>query len=541
MRLHPIVFAITAVWTTHIAAMDLVRPETRADLAVSTFNVDGTGVTVAILDRGIDWSHPDFIKANGTTRIKAMLDMSGFNLCSAGNPAPVEYSEAQINSALSGGPTLAIRDAVGHGTATAGTAVGNGRALGDLRYRGIAPGADLIIVKLVSEGAPAHGTQTAETAFQGCIDSAIDWLKPKLDALGHPAVILINSGTQWGPMDGTSAVSRKLDQSFGANTAGRVVVIPSGDEGSLSNHSGIDFNDAAPSVIQINKTSTTYAVMSGWYSGARPSEVTVNFADGASLGPIGPNTNTTLNGITIINYNPGTEFYPWTSNGGDRALYIGVSGHATTGTVSIRAQTAGSGHFDLYGDVIGPNLTPVTAMTDHLVAGRLTDYATTASVIVAGDYVVRTQWTDIDGIARQITTEGAVGALWLKSSAGPTRNGRIYGIDIAAPGQNLFASVGANTYWSTFRFNLPSSSLGLYTRFGGTSGSSPIVLGAVALMLQAKPSLTGAQVRRILHSSARSDSFTGAVPNADWGYGKLDVYEAVRQARDVVFFNGFEL
>ena len=103
MRLHPIVFAIAAVWTSHIAAMDLVRPETRADLAVSTFNVDGTGVTVAILDRGIDWSHPDFINANGTTRIKAMLDMSGFNLCSAGNLAPVEYSEAQINAALSGG------------------------------------------------------------------------------------------------------------------------------------------------------------------------------------------------------------------------------------------------------------------------------------------------------------------------------------------------------------------------------------------------------------------------------------------------------
>jgi minor extracellular serine protease Vpr len=541
MRPHSILFATASVWSTHIAAMDLVRPETRADLAVSTFNVDGSGVTVAILDRGIDWSHPDFIKTNGTTRIKAMLDMSGFNLCSAGNPAPVEYSEAQINAALSGGPTLAMRDAVGHGTATAGTAAGSGRALGDLRYRGIAPGADLIIVKLVSEGAPAHGTQAAEPAFQGCIDSAIDWLKPKLDALGHPAVILINSGTQWGPMDGTSAVSRKIDQTFGANSAGRVVVIPAGDEGNLSNHSGVDFNNAAPSVIHINKTSDTYAVMSGWYSGARPSEVTVSFADGASLGPIPPGNNMTSNGITIINYSPGTEFYPWTSNGGDRALYIGVSGHMSTGTVSIRAQTAGSGHFDLYGDVIGPNLTPVTAMSDHLVAGRLTDYATTTSVIVAGDYVVRTQWTDIDGNPQQITNEGAVGALWLKSSAGPTRNSRTFGIDITAPGQNLFTSVGGNSYWSTFRFNLPPSSLGLYSRFGGTSGSSPIVLGAVALMLQTKPTLTGAEVRRILHSSARSDALTGVVPNLDWGYGKLDVYEAVRQARDVVFFNGFDL
>src|SRR5579863_7657283 len=37
-----------------------------------------------------------------------------------GTPPPTEYTEAQINAALSGAASINTRDAVGHGTATAG-------------------------------------------------------------------------------------------------------------------------------------------------------------------------------------------------------------------------------------------------------------------------------------------------------------------------------------------------------------------------------------------------------------------------------------
>ena len=523
-----VALAVAIALAPNLAAMDAVRVETRTDEAVATFGVSGKGVTVAIIDRGIDWSHPDFVNPDGTTRIRWMLDQSGFNLCAPENPAPVEYSAAQINAALSGGPPLAMRDAVGHGTATAGAAVGNGRALPDRRYRGIAPGADLIVVKVTSEGAPAHDGQPAEAPFQGCIDSALDWVAAKASALGQPLVAIINSGTQWGPIDGTSAVSRKIDQVFGDDTPGQVMVIPSGDEGSLPNHAGADFTGAAETVIGISKASPGFAVMSGWYSGAVPAEVRVTFDDGTAVGPVGPGISGTASGITIINYAPGTEFYPWLSTSGDRALWIGVDGHATTGSVRIRGTTGGTGHLDLYGDVTGPNLTPVVSMTDHLVPGRLNDYASTTSAIVVGDHVIRTHWTDVDGIPRSITDEGAAGELWLKSSAGPTRDGRPYGVDLSAPGQNLFASLGPDAYWATFRSNLPQGSGGLYTRFGGTSGSAPLVVGAVALMLEADPTLTAAEVRAILRATAVADGHTGPVPNAAWGFGKLDVYEAVR-------------
>ena len=79
------------------------------------------------------------------------------NFCDPTNPAPVEYSEVQINAALDGsGPFVNSIDWVGHGSVTTGIAAGNGRAFANGKYRGIAPEADLVIVKYTSEGAPAH-------------------------------------------------------------------------------------------------------------------------------------------------------------------------------------------------------------------------------------------------------------------------------------------------------------------------------------------------------------------------------------------------
>ena len=49
------------------------------DKAFAKYGLSGAGVIVAILDRGIDYTHPDFRNADGTTRIKMMWDMSNAN------------------------------------------------------------------------------------------------------------------------------------------------------------------------------------------------------------------------------------------------------------------------------------------------------------------------------------------------------------------------------------------------------------------------------------------------------------------------------
>lgn len=495
----------------------------------------GAGVTVVILDRGIDWRHPDFLNPDGSTRIKWILDMTGqTNWCAPGQPEPVEYSEADINAALQDGMTLPHRDAVGHGTATAGMAAGNGSALPGAPYAGVAPEADLVIVKLTSEGAPAHGSVPAEAPINGCLDDALDWVDEKIDALGQPAVALWNAGTQWGPIDGTSAASRKIAEVFGAHRPGRVWVVSSGDEGSLPNHAGGQYGSGEATEVPFDNLTAGASYLTVWYSGDAPANVSIRLPGGATVGPVAPGESVTENGVTIIQYVPGNEFYPWTSTSGDRAVWISISGNQGEGAFLIEGTSAIQGRFDLYGDLLGPTpLTPSIEFLDLLAPGRLNDVSATEGAIVVGVHVARDSYTDINGIERDFSHEGVAGDLWLKSSGGPTRDGRDV-MAVTAEGQNAFASLAQDSHWSTLPANVPMSGEGQYVRFGGTSAAGPIVVGTVALMLEVNPDLTGYVVQHILQQTATSDAFTGPVPNDDWGYGKLNIEAAVQAAEQPI-------
>ena len=95
--------------------------------------------------------------------------------------------------------------------------------------------------------------------------------------------------------------------------------------------------------------------------------------------------------------------------------------------------------------------------------------------------------------------------------------------DIAAPGVGILSSLPGGTYGSN----------------SGTSMAGPHVVGAVALLWSADPSLIGDidRTEQLLIQAAdpytgRTDvgCFTGDIPNAAYGYGVLDVYEAVKEA-----------
>lgn len=95
--------------------------------------------------------------------------------------------------------------------------------------------------------------------------------------------------------------------------------------------------------------------------------------------------------------------------------------------------------------------------------------------------------------------------------------------DIAAPGVDILSSLPGGAYG-------PNS---------GTSMAGPHVAGAVALLWSADPSLVGdidrteqllIQAADPYAGSTDIGCFTGDVPNAAYGYGILDVYEAVQEA-----------
>jgi subtilisin family serine protease len=95
--------------------------------------------------------------------------------------------------------------------------------------------------------------------------------------------------------------------------------------------------------------------------------------------------------------------------------------------------------------------------------------------------------------------------------------------DISAPGVDILSSIPGGGYASE----------------SGTSMAGPHVVGAVVLLWSAEPSLIGdidhteqllIQTADPYTGSTSVGCFEGGVPNAAYGYGILDVYEAVKAA-----------
>jgi minor extracellular serine protease Vpr len=116
-----------------------LRAAIRLDQAIEQYEVSGEGVVVVMLDRGIDYRHPDFIDESGNTRIAYIFDMTndqGAN--DANNPYGVGtiFTRQQIDASLDAGGAPLTTDRGGHGTATTGIMVGNGSGTTDGQYRG---------------------------------------------------------------------------------------------------------------------------------------------------------------------------------------------------------------------------------------------------------------------------------------------------------------------------------------------------------------------------------------------------------------------
>ena len=99
---------------------------------------------------------------------------------------------------------------------------------------------------------------------------------------------------------------------------------------------------------------------------------------------------------------------------------------------------------------------------------------------------------------------GVDGVHWPQSSRSPT-------LDVVAPGEDIMSLAGSAT--------------DAYRQMSGTSMATPQVAGTVAILLQADPTLTPAQIRTLLRSTADDLGVVGHDP--EYGYGLLDPVEAL--------------
>ncbi len=210
--------------------LNLSSPAVGAPQVYRNYHLDGSGVIVGIVDTGIDYTHPAFRNPDGTTRILAILDFSLED--PDRNKPPRLFLKPEIDRALKSGEPLPHADRVGHGTHIAGIAAGNACYLvegeSDKCYRGIAPRADLIVVKAVR----GKGSQFDS----GDLLQAISFIHNLAKKLKKSYVINLSLGSQYGGHDGSELLDRALSEFSGPGKPGQIIVASAGNEGSLPIH-----------------------------------------------------------------------------------------------------------------------------------------------------------------------------------------------------------------------------------------------------------------------------------------------------------------
>ncbi len=469
----------------------------------------GQGVLIGVVDTGIDWSHPDFRDARGRSRIVTIWDQMGTGPPPAGFSYGTEWRRWQIEAGLA-----TERDTAGHGTHVAGVAAGSGA-----QYTGVAPGAELIVVK-----------SPLDTAS---IIDAWNYIVNKARSMGRPVVINNSFGAHFGAHDGTADYERALD---GLSGPGVIFTTAAGNEGQTAMHASgrVPFNGTITLPFSFAEGySRTFADVNVWYEAPDSFSVSVTAPTGQTFGPVEKGA------LRIFGASDGTEITvdavsaPWPANGDNwvKVRLDGAGGEALSGnwSIALRGDRVVDGRFDAwlpygpYDKVFFGNY------IDSYVTIR--EPATARQAISAGAYVTKVCWTAADGYRYcDMYTEGAV---YPHSSRGPTRDGRRRP-DLSAPGVWVFAPHSADAPvdgpWQLAPGNRYEGRL-------GTSVSTAHLTGVIALMLQVDPTLDPATVRQILLSTARDDGFTATGSDRQWGAGKLDALAAVRAVQTRVTRN----
>ena len=489
----------------------------------------GKGVLVGIFDTGNYFKHPDFRDPTDQTksRILKMWDQTltptGAEVSPSGFTYGVEYTKAQLDDELAGVTTGFVREADthGHGTHVAGTAAGNGMALTSKKYTGMAPESDLIIVR----GGVSSFSETN-------IINGLTYFNNVATALGKPIVVNMSIGGHFSAHDGTGPEEEAVDF-FSNSGPGRVVAIAAGNDNGSNIHKQNIIAPGSTGTISItlgNNTSTGDIFGFLLYSNSSDDFSAVITAPGgetvtANVGEK-KEQNVILNGIKVYADNlidssnnhryldfflqrvssstsdvSGTWTIAITNKGISNIITNGWQYHA--GTSIVASIIGGDSNY-----LIGSPGAAKTAITTASYSGTLSWYSNKTGTPGAYSY------TD---------TSKRVDGLSTFSSYGPLTDGT-QKPDIAAVGEIVVSALSPSVITTSNSSNVDGT---YYQVMSGTSMATPVVTGAIALMLQAKPTANYSEIKNALITNAQTDASTGVVPSYTWGYGKLDVYQAL--------------
>ena len=502
----------------------------------------GKGVVIGIVDTGIDYNHAAFRDAEGNTRVKKVVDyVSG---------SKVVYTDANEIASLTTDNVVQS-----HGTHTSCTA--GGSRVGDTDLQGMAPDADLVLCGL--------GKSLADSRLIAAIGEVFAYA----DEVGKPAVINLSLGEDMSFHDGiSSSVVTTIKELNNEGTAeGRIVCF------SASNNAGrqqsIDMilaekgsdNYNLRTVIGETGTVTYNEVEMPYYkklklfgydndgddftAELKAVDITTGtlyplsekplYTTASSTTPVTKlamthATNTTNNKAYIKLSNSKT-YYFHEPNLRLALVVAGTEGHQMRIINGMKdADTEG---------FYSKNLTGFTDGTDGL---SVNIHACDDAVISVGAYTSRTSWSSMNGKTYHYTNTSlrTLGNVASFSSYGTDDNG-VARPDVLAPGVGL---ISAYNICDTLYFDAngdvakkkeficanetQNGRNNYYGVMSGTSMSSPVAAGTIALWLQADPTLNTHDIRETIASTSVNDEYTTNtenLPSGDLqqaGKGKLD-------------------
>lgn len=380
-------------------------------------------------------------------------------------------------------------DSSGHGTGVAGLIIGG--HYGVQKIHGIAPDAEIIIASVRYNYTPRFVTNFPDL-FGFLRDEKVN-------------ILLIEDG-EWMHefMDGSSPEEEILNQmardgvtivgGAGNMTTGNMVLIDTLSPGRTYSYMA-DCSGSSENVKINNGVFFSFL----WNSGDAKLSFTIESPDGKKSDELTDVSGAAKVGNYNVNYakeiSPkGTNMFRFSCSRTDSGL--------VKGKWKIKVNTTGSAV--IWGYVVdvtqswsgSARWVNSPAITDE---SNVCFPSTADSCIAVAAYVVNFGWFD------------RVGDIANYSSRGYNITGKL-GIDITGPGHSTI-TCEKDLY---------------YQVFSGTSSAAPHVVGAAALLLQYEPSLSHSQIKQIIRNSAVKDKFTGNVPNSVWGYGKLNIENALR-------------
>jgi minor extracellular serine protease Vpr len=463
--------------------------------ATQDSGVTGAGVTVAVLDSGIDYTHRNLGGAGtlaayelaygvattdtrNTTRdglFPTAKVIDGFDF--VGETWGVVDGE-EIGERTEDPDPIDIE---GHGTSVADIVAG---ASADGAHKGVAPGAKLLAVKVCSAVTPACNG----VALIKAVDYSLD---PNGDGDISDAVDVMNLslGSDYGQVE--DDLSYALGQ---ASQLGVVVVAAAGNAADRPYIVGSP--SSQPEVISVAQTSVPGALTFPLVVNINGAASTIRNTNTLPWAPIGTGfsgpvvflgrgcygveTDDTSGAAVDDPYPAGVVITGAVAlvNRGACSISAKIDRAARAGAIGVLVANNAGGDPPSFSQGFGTQVVPTVILTQN-------DGRTLANALAAGSAVTAT--------VSQAVSIALVGSMVASSSRGPSYSYQAIKPEIGAPGASISAIAGSGS---------------LEAPFGGTSGASPVVAGSAALVLSARPGLSPRDVKALLVNTADANITT---------------------------------